>query len=131
MITSFLLAIAALLINIFASFFGQLNWTFPSWFTDSITVFVNTAATFRTFLPFIADIFALALIVLPAHVIRYLISLALWAFSLIPWIGKYINLPTHKYIKENIAISSVDDAGHVKVTSRSSVRLQDIKSHLF
>lgn len=93
MIISFLFIIGGSIIGLFAYAFGLLNFTFPPQFATSIQTFFNVLHTFSSFMPWVGTIVAIFLIILPAHVVRYLIDIIRWVWAHIPWIGGQASLP--------------------------------------
>jgi hypothetical protein len=118
MITALFFGIAGIVVAMFVSFLSVLSWSFPGWFVDSIHVFVDLLVRMEPFLPVVADILLLVVIVVPAHIIRYMLELALWVFSIIPVVGKVVGLPKHQYFTSARSESYLDDSGkeHMRIT---------------
>jgi hypothetical protein len=93
MIFVLLLSILGVVIDTFAFLLGGLGWNFPTPIANAIVVFLGVLHTFAPFLPFIPVIIVIALILVPAHVIRYIFEIMLWLWSLVPWIGTRTTVP--------------------------------------
>lgn len=94
MIFSFVLIILSVLIQLFAGLLGVLGWSFPAPIISAIQVFFNVLHVFSSFLPFIGDIVAIFLVLVPVYVIRYVFAIILWLWSLVPFIGSHTSIPT-------------------------------------
>lgn len=93
MIPDLLLALGATIISLLAYAFGLLNWNFPSEIPTAIQTFFTVLHTFSSFIPWVGDIVAIALVLVPAYVIRYGIDIVRWIWAHVPWIGTQASLP--------------------------------------
>lgn len=111
MIISFLLLILGAIIQFFVYVLAQINWQFPPEILSAMGTVLDLVHILGQFLPFIADLIAIALILVPAHVIRYIFSLLLWLWSLVPWIGTRTEYPSMKPLdlqKRNMSSNTLD-----------------------
>lgn len=123
MISALFLAIGGLILAMIHGVLSQLQFQFPNFIINGIEVFIDVMHATAPFLPFIGDIVLMAIIVIPAHVIRYVFTLLLWIFSLIPVIGRVVPYPKH--FTESYARSWMDDKGnpHVKHGHSSTTKM--------
>jgi hypothetical protein len=104
MITALLFLIGGTLIAIVAYALGALNFFLPYQLSIAFQTFFDLLRTFQPFLPFVGDLIAIILVLVPASVIRYSIDLLFWIFRWIPWLGERSFFPKSDL---NISRSSV------------------------
>ena len=106
MITSALFLLGGGIIAMFVYILSALNWSFPSGIITAYQTLFSVIHTFSAFLPFIGDAIAIFLVIAPVAVIRYILELILFVWSLIPWIGSrtYVpNAPKQSQVKRDMA----------------------------
>lgn len=95
MATALLLSVVAVIIAILDFLLSGLGWQFPVQIVSAYQVALDVFRALQGVLPFIGDMLAIILIVVPARVIRYTFDIAIWLFSMIPIIGRVVGIPKH------------------------------------
>jgi len=93
MIFAILISLGGFIISLFTSVLSFLNWNFPPQIFEALQTAGGIVGILWSILPFMSAIVAIMIILVPAHVIRYIFSVLLWLWSLVPWIGTKTELP--------------------------------------
>lgn len=87
MATGLFLLVGGVVVGLFATVFGVLNFSLPNPIFDAIHLFFSLVHILGGFLPFIADLIAIWIVLVPNYVTRYVIGVIFWIWARVPWIG--------------------------------------------
>jgi len=124
MIFTPILLLGGAIMQLFSYILATLQWNFPGSIINAINVFLTVLSYFAPFLPFIGTIIAIAIIVVPAHVLRYAFNIILWLWSLVPWIGTRTSIPDSNITTTRNWGSKTWDSRIEKKTVRDSIKVK-------
>lgn len=96
MIFAIFITIGGFIVQMIVALLNTLGWQFPTQIISAFATLKTILSILYGFLPFIGTIIAIFLILIPAHIVRYIFNIILWLWSMIPWIGKTTAYPSMK-----------------------------------
>lgn len=93
MILTAIILFGSLMLSLIAQLFSLLNFVIPSQIADSVIYFISFLAYVKPIFP-IDTLMQSVGVVLSFYALIYVLKIILWAYAMLPWVGKEIPLPT-------------------------------------
>jgi hypothetical protein len=99
MITNAFLFIITGILKVILSIFSGLTYLLPQQIPNAFNLFFSYVRIGDGLFPFLSDILLALYTVLIVWILLYIVKIVLWAYSLLPFVGKKASLPQHQMIK--------------------------------